>query len=186
VKAECAAFDEENQLAEHALDQLRTHFPLNTDKSHVLLKVLTLNKLYSTRINDKDIEATARHIAALGIDSLLDQGSHSAVDLIANIPNLRRCYSFATKFCSWHNPAAFPLYDGYVDLCLWSYRRQADQEVRPPFAHFHRQDIWNYSSLVEIVTAFRNYYGMNSMPFKDLDKFLWRSRFQIMQKFKPE
>jgi hypothetical protein len=52
VKAECAAFDQECQLTEEALENLRVQFPRNTDISHVLLKVLVLNKLYSTRIND--------------------------------------------------------------------------------------------------------------------------------------
>ena len=178
VKTECTKFDEENQLAEEALEQLRMQFPRNTDVSHVLLKVLTLNKLYSTRIHDKDVEATAYHIATLGIDTLLDQGSYNAVDLIANIPNLRKCYSFATKFCSWHNPIAFPLYDRYVDECLWSYLKQ---EIQSPFAMFHRQDLWDYERLVEVVTGFRNYYGLNSLTFKQLDKFLWRLGFQLLR-----
>jgi hypothetical protein len=87
VKAECAAFDQENQLTEEVLEKLRAQFPRNTDTSHVLLKVLALNQLYSTRINDKDIEITARHIASLGIDAPLAHGTHNTVDLITNIPN---------------------------------------------------------------------------------------------------
>jgi hypothetical protein len=51
VKAEGDKFDQEpsTRLGEEALGQLRTQFPRNRDLSHVLLKVLALNKLYSAR-----------------------------------------------------------------------------------------------------------------------------------------
>ena len=175
VKAECDAFDDENKLTEESLRQLRAQFPKNTDVPHVLLKVLVLNKLYSTRVNDVDVEPLARHIARLGIDSIITQGSLNAVDLITACPNVRRYYSFATKYCSWHNPTAYPIYDRYVDECLWSYKKQDH------FATFHRQDLWYYGKLVEMVIAFRSHYGLDSLTFKQLDKFLWRSGERILR-----
>jgi hypothetical protein len=108
AKAECDEFDRENFLAETALGELLAQFPRNTDTSHVLLKVLVLNKLYSTRIRDIDVDPLARHIGSLGVDRRLSEGSVQAVDLIADCPTLKRYYSFATKFCSWHNPDAYP------------------------------------------------------------------------------
>jgi hypothetical protein len=122
----------------------------------------------------------------LGVDAPLAHGTHNIVDRIADIPNLRKCYSFATKFCSWHNPTGFPLYDGYVDECLWSYKKQAEQEMQLPFAKFRRQDLLNYEKLVVIISAFRSHYKLDSLTFKQLDKFLWRSGFQITQSPKPE
>lgn len=59
---------------EEALRLLWTHFPHNTESSHVLLKALVLDRLYSTQVNDIDVEPLARHIAGLSIDPLLDQG----------------------------------------------------------------------------------------------------------------
>jgi hypothetical protein len=100
VREECEAFDQENQLIEEALGQLRAQFPHNAETSHVLLKVLVLNQLYNTRINNIDVEPLAVHIAGLGIDALLGQGLPDAVGLITNCPNLRRYLSFASKFCS--------------------------------------------------------------------------------------
>ena len=177
VQAECDAFDEEpfTKLGEQALAQLREQFPRNVEVSHILLKVLALNQLYSTRINYIDVDPLARHIAGLGIDTLLDQGSPRAVDLIFVCPPLPKYFSFATKFCSLHNPSAFPIYDHYVDECLWLYKKQDG------FAVFHRQDLYIYERFVEIVTAFRNHYELSRFTFREIDKFLWRTGNSILR-----
>jgi hypothetical protein len=168
VKAECDAFDQENELTEKALRKLRTKFPLNTDEAEVLLKALVLNKLYSTRVNDADIPPLAHHIAGLNIDPLLDKGSLDVVDQIMNCPGLDKEYSFATKFCSWHNPTAYPIYDGNAEACVWAYQKQ------DKFGKFRRQDLRRYEVWVETVKAFRTHYGLGRLPFRELDKFLWR------------
>lgn len=169
VKAECDAFDRESFLDEDALGQLRASFPRNTDTAHVLLKVVVLNKLYSTRIKDIDVRPLAIHIAGLGIDPFIAQGSPHAVDLITNCPKMRRYYCFATKFCSWHNPTAYPIYDGNVDKCLWLYMKQ------DRFEKFHHEDLISYDKFLAVVTAFRSFYSLPPLiTFKQLDKFLWR------------
>jgi hypothetical protein len=126
VKAKCDEFDGDpsTRLAEDALGQLWAALPRNTDAPHVLLKVLALNKLYNTRVRDIDVEILARHIAGLGIDPLIAEGSSSTVERITHCDNLRNYFSFATKYCSWHNPDAYPIYDTRVDECLWSYKKQ--------------------------------------------------------------
>ncbi len=168
VHAECVEFDHENRLTEDALRQLWEHFPQNIEPHHVLLKVLVLNKLYSTRIRDIEVERMAGHIADLHLDPLLAHGSPGAVDLITNCGKLRKHFSFATKFCSWHNPTVYPIYDSRVDECLWSYKKQAQ------FANFYRKDFKSYEKFLAVVTAFRNFYGHESLTFRQLDKFLWR------------
>ena len=50
VECACREFDEENRVTENALRNLFQCFPHNTEASEVLLKVLALNDLYSTRI----------------------------------------------------------------------------------------------------------------------------------------
>ncbi len=149
----------------------------------MLLKVVALNRLYSARVLDVDVETLARHIAGLGIDALLAEGSSRAVDLIAHSGKLRRgCFSFATKYCSWHNPDAYPIYDARVDECLWSYKKQDGHKEGYP--KFHRQDLLVYPKLREVVTKFCNFYklrlvdpfaagSIDSFNFKAIDKFLW-------------
>jgi hypothetical protein len=175
VEVECREFDRENSLIEEALGQLLKQFPQNVETAHVLLKVLVLNQLYSTRINNIDIEPLAHHIAGLGIDNLFAQGSIKAVGLITNCPNLRKYLSFASKFCSWHNPKAYPIYDGNARASLWAYKKQ------DRFANFHQQDLWVYESYRAAIVAFSEHYGLNSMDFKQLDKFLWRSGDRILR-----
>lgn len=93
-----------------ALSVLVRHFPRNVELPHVLLKVVALNKLYSTNI--LDVETVARPITGLRIDAPLSGGSSQAVDLIASVRiagKVRYNLSFATKYCSWHNPTAYPI-----------------------------------------------------------------------------
>jgi hypothetical protein len=180
VKAECDAFDREEWLIEESLAQLREHFPKNTDIRHVLLKVLVLNKLYGTMIPDIKVETVAKHIVGLANDHSLDQllpdGKIEAVAHIRDCPNLKQYAAFASKFCSWHNPEAYPIYDGNVRACLWSYQNQ------DPFAEIKKQDdLSYYQNLFDAVVAFRNHYELNSLSFKQLDKFMYRVGGRILR-----
>jgi hypothetical protein len=176
VTKEGRDFDEENRLIEESLALLWARFPHNTDTSQVLLKALVLNKLYSTQVRDIDVLPLARHIAGLGIDSLLTQGSLEAVDLITNCPNLKKYFSFASKFCSWHNPTVYPIWDGNARACLWAYKKQ------DKFANFHNYDLWVYEGYRKTIISFRAHYGLDSLTFKELDKFLFRSGGRILQR----
>ena len=176
VKAESVAFGRKYALSEQALRKLCWHFPRNTNASEVLLKALVLNKLYSTRVRDKDIEPLSRHIASLKLDPLLNSGSFEAIDLIADCPNLDRQYSFATKFCALHNPQIYPIYDGNADECLWAYQRQ------DRFRDFYRKDLKQYPVWVDTVRAFRTHYKLGSLSFRQLDKFLWSEGARLLKK----
>ena len=175
VNSRIEQFDKENGPIEWLLTQLFRQFRSNADLSEVLLKTKVLNLLYSTRIGD--VNTVASHIVGLGgIDALLSTGSSDAVSLIANVQIKYRnfCfYSFATKYCSWHNPAAYPIYDKHVDTCLWFYKKQRLYNKQDPFATFLHQDLWNYPTFLKVVSAFRGSYGLDSFNFKQLDKFLF-------------
>jgi hypothetical protein len=97
-------------LDEEALRELWERFPKNSRVAHVLLKVVVLNELYKPRVRAIDLKPLASHIAGLGIDGLLAVGSPNAADLIMRCPAVTSQYfSFASKYCSWHNPAAYPI-----------------------------------------------------------------------------
>jgi hypothetical protein len=179
AKAEGNAFDQEYWLTEEALAQLRAQFPRNTDLRHVLLKVVVLNRLYHAMVRDIDVEAVAKHIVQLAndkhLDQLLDQSCLDAVFLICDCPGLKDYTCFSSKFCIWHNPDAYPIYDRNVRACLGAYGKQDG------FATFRQEDLFYYKKLVEIVRAFRNYYGLSCFNFKELDKFMYRSGEQILK-----
>ena len=170
VKATNAKFDVENELTEETLGELFRLNPQNGNLRHVLLKVVAVNSLYHTCIFALDTVARHIHANHEQIDAALAAGSPEVVDLIAHVKVNGKVYnffSFATKFCSWHNPAAYPIYDAHVDHYLWNLQQQDH------FASFLHPDLWNYSKFLQIMTAFRDNHGLSTFTFKEIDKFLY-------------
>ena len=167
-----AAWDaQENYvLQEHALDKLffKT-YPCNTDINDILIKASSLNDFYSTNIFS--IFTVAKHILALNIDRRLQVGDASLVDDIADITiggKQKSFYSFASKYCSHHNPTVFPIYDSFVDKVLRYFKK------RDGFCDFADEDLKNYSKFIYVLDAFQSYYGLNGFNRKDLDRYLWQ------------
>ena len=170
VQAACEQFDRENQVTEQALTELFRQYPRNGDLHHVLLKVSAVNSLYHTAIFA--LETVARHIHEhhKEIDAALAAGSPAIVEKIAKVRVQGRPYnffSFATKYCSWHQPSAYPIYDAHVDHYLWTLQQQRR------FASFLHPDLWDYPKFINIVAAFRDSHGLGSFTYKEIDKFLF-------------
>jgi hypothetical protein len=89
---------------------------------------------------------------------------------------VRNYFSFASKYCNWHNPTAYPIYDSNVEACLWHYKNQEGSTFAGALAErgigFPRYG-YNYAQFVRIVNAFRDGYSLESFTYKQLDKFLW-------------
>lgn len=158
-------------LQESALDKLfyRT-YPRNKDIDDVLIKVSALNDFYSTNIFSPF--KVAKHIINLDIDERLIAGDVTLVNDIAkvNMDNgtVKNFYSFATKYCSHHNPLDFPIYDSYVDKLL-RYFRDTDG-----FYRFNNNDLKNYIKFKNILLKFREFYNLAPYNLKDIDKYLWQ------------
>lgn len=171
IEQECDSFDKEELVVESTLDALMTAFPRNQEFTHVHIKVVTISQLYRARVKNIDAEPLAKHIWSIrNLDALLDAGSPKVVGLIHDCSSTRsKYYSFATKFCSWHNQKDYSLWDYNVDEALWSYKRQDG------FAKFKRYELLDYPRFVSIVKQFRDHYGLQKHSLKNLDKFLWRT-----------
>lgn len=157
---------ENYSLQEAALDKLfLTWAPTNTDIEGILLKVSTLNDFYSTNIFS--VFPVAKHILALDIDRRLADGDPTLVDDIKAVGG-RNHYSFATKYCSHHNPLEYPIYDSYVDKVL-KYYRDSDG-----FCTFKNDDLKQYVEFKKIVLAFRSFYGLTQYTLKEIDQYLWQ------------
>ncbi len=180
VLAACEKFDREELVIEQALKELFSHYPGNSDLSHVLLKVVTLNTLYSTQIfahSEKlpNVVDVASHIYknSKRIESALAVGSPEIVETIArvSVPGKkdRIYFSFATKYCSWHKPEGYPIYDSNVQRYLEFLQEQddfaRDFNVSAPY--------WKYAEFLKAMNDFRKYYGLDSFTFKEIDKFVW-------------
>ena len=149
-------------------------FKSNDDIQNILIKCSTLNDFYSTNIFK--VYPVARHILSLDIDKSLYEGDESLVEKIANLDIMNKegikthhCfYSFASKYCSHHNPEAFPIYDSYVDKILRHFRKK-NKNFR-----FRNDDLKNYSSFKKVLFQFQKLYGITEYSLKDLDRYLWQ------------
>jgi len=170
VCKQLAAFDANPNYygAEQAVGMVFGQWPLNTSYDEIVVKVTVLNRMYSTNIYD--VWTTADHIHKLNIDDRLARGDISVVPDIAKIAFRTRtinCYSFATKYCSWHQPDHYQIYDGYVDWIVWKYKKQHD------YAKFYRYEMLEYPRFIGVIDALRDHFGLTAFSRKEIDKFLW-------------
>jgi hypothetical protein len=161
-------FDRELDAVERALSEIFSLYPNNENLHGILIKVAGLNSLYSTNIYA--VIKVALHILDLDIDAKLHQGDLRLIDDVAwlTIGNKRRRnYSFASKYCHWHQPQLYPIYDSYVERLLWEYHKIYG------FMEFKRTELQQYSCYKEAIEAFRKFFNLEKFGFKELDKFLW-------------
>lgn len=159
------------QLPAVAIKKLFTKFPLNNKAEDVLLKATVINSLYSTNIYD--IIRVAENIVIKNIDGLILQKDLSVIDLIAfghGIKNKkgteRRFYSFATKYCHFHNGNEYPIYDSYVELALASFKKEGK-------ISFKTDDLRSYDRFKAVIIQFRDNYDLNQFSIEEIDHYLW-------------
>jgi len=177
VKQSIKQFDDDkkNNASDKAIMKLIEVFPSNSDLVAVLLKVTTINKLYSTNILSPF--AVAEHIVShKEVGDKIKEGRLSAVDDIRHIKisgKEKNFYSFATKYCNWHNFKAFPIYDSYAEKSL-RYFNCATSDLRI------------YNNLKESVDRFRTQNAITEFTYKEVDKFLWLYGRENLTKMRPD
>ena len=168
VRADISAFDKESALVESALTYLFRLLPADNCPEHVLLKVAALNSLYATNIYA--IHALTRLIQEADLDTHLAARSPKAVTVITTLTaggKVRRNYSFATKYCSWHDADHYPIFDSAVECALFRYKK------RDKFDSFTYDELRDYTRFIQVLDRFRTRYELQNFSFKEFDKFLW-------------
>ncbi|VEI33247.1 Uncharacterised protein [Haemophilus parainfluenzae] len=155
---------------EEALNKLFLELlPGNSEIADILLKASCLNDFYSTNIFA--IHSVVEHILSVkDLDKRLKSGDINLVSELGNVKigdNKRYFYSFATKYCSHHNPIAFPIYDSYVERVLL-YFNKVDK-----FSSFRKEDLKNYRKFKGILLDFQRYYKLERFNLKKIDRYLW-------------
>lgn len=158
-------------LQESALNKLFLKaFPCNTEIEDVLIKVSTLNDFYSTNIFS--VYPVAKHIVSLNIDERLNKGDISLVNDLADVTMenglKKNFYSFATKYCSHHQPEKYAIYDSYVEKVLKHFRNADGFSI---FTDFELKD---YTVFSRVLNEFRKFYGLEQYNLKDIDRYLWQ------------
>ena len=155
---------------EKALDKLFMGICMRNDNiEDILIKCSSLNDFYSTNIFD--IHTVAQHILSLKIDERLVSGDLSLVDEISHVEvngKVHTFYSFATKYCSHHNPERYAIYDSNVEKVLVS------MNSRDQFMDFKQEELKVYETYMNAIDAFRKRYGLTQYNIKQLDQYLWQ------------
>lgn len=157
-------------LQEQSLDKLFLEtYPKNTDIKDILIKASSLNDFYSTNIYS--IFSVAKHIYQLNIDERLNNFDETLVNDIALIEingKEKNFYSFATKYCSHHNPIEYPIYDGYVEKILLHFCKQ------DKFSKFKKEDLKDYKKFKQTLLDFKKYYDIDEYNLKYIDRYIWQ------------
>lgn len=162
---------------EHALDKLFFGvFKTNDTIENILIKCSVLNDFYSTNIFK--VYPIAKHILGLNIDDRLNKHDPTLVNDIANVTisgKSKYFYSFASKYCSHHDPLNYPIYDSYVEKVL-KYFKKKDKLIK-----FNNDDLKHYELFKQILLDFQKAYNIEEYNLKDLDCYLW----QLGKKYFP-
>jgi len=163
------------QHAEKAVRDVFDYFHDHDDLSTVMAKVCVLNSLYATAIYN--VAGIAEHICTIkNIDKRLSDADHTLVDEIRHGHNINMkkypkeidFYSFATKYCSFHNDAGYPIFDNLVSDLLF----QANK-IHKWYPSLRKQQLRNYHNFVSLVDAYATAMGVAANGYKSIDKGLW-------------
>lgn len=166
---------------EIALTLIFNNYPENVDTTCVLLKCSVLNSFYSAGVRNVDLLKVADVIVDCDIDKDLHDGNWKVVGRILesfNKAGLRNYYSFVSKYCNWHNPERFPIYDSYVDDVVWylkqnncinSFKHRNELNDYKTFGNA-LFEIYQKFSLTSVEIPDKNLISIN---YKLLDKYLW-------------
>lgn len=176
--------------AEKALEKLIKKFPNHKSLDEVYLKVTAINSLYSTNIYDT--YKMAYHIFKNvngNIDDRLEQGDPQLIADIASghgiknkqkeedIENEKKdkhFYSFATKYCSFHNSNKYAIYDMLIqDLLIKFYK--GDKEI-------NYGSLRDYKKFMGVINKFREDNNLESLTLKQIDMYLWLEAKEVEQK----
>ena len=171
---------------EAALEWLFKTYPTNTDLNQVLIKVAALDVFYSTRIYHPT--ETAQHICKLkDFDERVKAGDLSLVTDVAvftvklkhdikrkNIVTKKKgedlkknIFSFASKYCSWHNPEAYPIYDSKVKEKLKVFKTHLKSGLT-----YKKGDLNTYEGFCKAITEVRDKFCLGP-SMKQIDRYLW-------------
>ena len=156
--------------------------PLNAEASEVLMKISTMEHRQIDQLLPSR-QIMADHIASLQIDEALRQGAPEVVDAIAHL-EVRDTpyflYSFATRYCNWHNMDAYPIYDPTIHKLLTFYRQANGQDA------LLTDELYHYPRFKELMVDFQQQLAMSDFNFKEIDKFVWIHGDKILRDLTDE
>lgn len=173
-------------IQENLLKHLVEEFPDHANRDAVEVKVKMLNLFYSTGIQATN--AMVNNIMNINrIDQRLKEGDYTLINEIATL-SLKKCvrfnYSFATKYCAYHQPDLYPIYDRIVaDTLVSLFEKGLLPNYKPivnntmlSTSHTKRtfaQYLKNYRFFVEVYRHFIEQFDLQSYTYRQVDAYIW-------------
>jgi hypothetical protein len=157
-----------------AMFKICQQYPNNNNLEEVLIKCAVIDNFSSTNVFD--LYTMANHIVGKHIDEKLEKGDYSLVNDIAKVGiggKLRNFYSFATKYCHYHKPKRFAIYDRYVAKVLCFFLNKKEDDLK------------DYETFMKALNDFSKRYSLEKYENDDLDKYLWRLGRWYLNPFEP-
>ena len=120
-----------------------------------------INQLYLTRIIAEDYLAQRITSHESELQRRLKKGEAEAVQIIA-LCGRKKVRSFASKYARFHNPAAFPIRDSYVDLAL------KHLGLKCPKEETIAEDYENFRIALKDISD-----RLGGASFDEIDQYLW-------------
>lgn len=166
----------------------------NTNLDIILMKVTMLNSFYSTMIKNKDLVAVARYIECLEFDKELVKYKYKGqpnIELVYELAygikdfaddEINNIYSFASKYCAWHEPNLYPIVDSYTkgvlykinkELNLWKTIPHNNSAGYKRITHkaLNHYDVY-YELYMGVLSYIKEEYKL-TLSLKQLDIFLY-------------
>lgn len=163
---------------EDALDWLFKAHPDNDDLEVVIIKVSSLNALYSAGLQTNDYTPVARAICNCpGIGGSLAKGCPKLVNTIATRAKEKagkHLYSFASKYCAFHDKERkYPLYDSNAERALKALMtHEIEGPKRETLKKFEDSDLRCYLTFRGVIEEFKRVYKIKR-HFRQIDHYLW-------------
>lgn len=156
-----------------SVEKVFTQFPA-TNAINALARIGVLDSLYVTKLDDTKKTNLLRILIDDGLNEEINNGEVEAVKIIRQVTQgPQGLYVFATKYCHFSNPTAFPIYDNLVAELIM---KLSCMELEPPFpvhnlTRDHLREYTNFKNSISEIRQLLNWINDNS--YDKVDKALW-------------
>ncbi len=157
-------------------------WPNNTEFEQVLAKMCVINSLYSAGVRKKQLCGIATYISKISdLDKKINSGDMQAFYDISNTSeDLFNVPVFASKFCHFHNPKKFPIYDKFSRKALAYINR-----IEKFSGLFEERDIQDYRIYKEKIDLYLKVLP-TKYNYKKIDQFLWLYGYELEKENKKK
>ena len=163
-----------------------------SDTDKILIQICALDAFYGTQTPSKFLIPFAEKIRDSNFNERIKCECLDIVNTIANVDDKkhghRNICSLSTKYCSFHNPDVYPIYDKRVGQMLLAFNEEQGHECfydsckscglttkALAYDTASKRVVENYKEYCKLIEKFRECYELDKEEFslKDIDRYLW-------------